>query len=191
MLFRSMNYAWRAVTQENKPFPAPVCPTFSSDCSSASKTISECHGIADSTDASKLGTPIRGWSQTENSKYWNFYQGKNCSGNEDWKYRNESCFANFWSKNKLTEYSSAANNVDSASIGCVIIYTGPCATGQRYEICSNISDLSASGITSIGTVIFNRIKQYPGNAVALAFFDQKGFAGNGVSIPQAQYHLLL
>jgi C1A family cysteine protease len=184
-----MNYGWLPKTKLNSPFPEPVCPALFTDCdSSKNKSVKECFGVTSAVQ--KLGTPIRGWSQNVPSYNFNFYKDENCKGKFDWKYKTESCFAKSWSANKFTEYNSAVRTaIDNPRIGCVIIYTGSCATGTRYNICDNVEDLSTSGIKSIGTVIFATMA-YPGNALSLVLFDQTKFSGNGVSLASGKYYNL-
>lgn len=183
------NYAWLPVTQEHKPYPPILCATMNSDCDATkNKTVNECNGIASAK--ATLGGPIRGWSQINLAAKFNFYKDENCKGVFDWKYKTESCFAKFWSAKKLTEYNSAAKSTDNPRIGCIIIYSGPCATGIKYNVCNNVSDLSSTGLKSFGTIIFNGITNYAGNAVSLVVFDQVGFKGLGAAISQGKYYNL-
>jgi cathepsin F len=172
--------AWLPKVQAPAPLPAPVCPEFFSSCTDPKTSLKECNGIVSSTNT--LGTTIKGWTKVSDN--WAFFKEENCVGDFITATQSRSCFS---TRTVVNEYKSAAI-IGSIPRGCVVIYTGPCSTGNKFQICYHVPDLGKIGITSIGTILFNAGESY---AESLILFDNLGYTGSTVSFDKKQYFNLV
>eukprot|EP00340_Litonotus_pictus_P006918 CAMPEP_0170517426 /NCGR_PEP_ID=MMETSP0209-20121228/3426_1 /TAXON_ID=665100 ORGANISM="Litonotus pictus, Strain P1" /NCGR_SAMPLE_ID=MMETSP0209 /ASSEMBLY_ACC=CAM_ASM_000301 /LENGTH=520 /DNA_ID=CAMNT_0010802675 /DNA_START=84 /DNA_END=1646 /DNA_ORIENTATION=- len=184
--------AYRPIVQlKGESFPEPECDTFYSDCNKNNrKEIKKCYGIPDAQK--DIGFDIAGWSNLEDH-HWNVFEKSQCRGKSDWKYKEQQCFATSWSRYRLKEYKSAANDDEKPAMGCLYLHSEPCFAGEQYRICGKVEDLTIHkdfDPSSILSVRFEPFISFPGSVVSAVFFEEKGFHGKACSLKNEKYYNL-
>ena len=179
-----MTYGWKPVLKDNSEFieDDKSCPLFSSSCDKDSEKKRACGGI-NAADLFGEGQSLNGWEQASNSKYWNFYEQPNCKGqHKDWKYRSEQCFANNWSRYRLTSYQSAENDIDYPG-DCVFFYSKPCKGGEKIVLCENIPKIYDSMFNGnqIQSLLMKGF-EWQTHVISIVFFEEENYKGKAFAV---------
>jgi hypothetical protein len=164
---------WRPIVQKDGPLVNKNCPTIFSQCNYKGNSLETfCKGFS---DLSK--TPLKGKCLSmDKNKFTDTYYG----------YEKAGCLGKktILLDDKYPCINSPINSILNPNnrFGCIGLYSEPCYSGEKIEICGEISDMSNAGIKTFGSLFAGEYAMQ-----SMVFYEKPNFQGPGLNIPGKEY----